>query len=354
MKLFCILLLVTGCCATALDPVYWLQRVETLQPWWHTQRNPHPQHSIIFVKTHKTASSTVTSILHRYCDQQHSVRCYVPRGMGGGLVQPPSSPPHISGNYSSPVQVYAQHTYYWPTFLHTLVPPPAPVLSLIRNPASRFLSMWDYRHFSWRGRKDIHNILQELPQELSQLPVDFHPFVEHDSAHRELCPPVPLWALSNSSEPSCVQTLRDMLSGKLALVLVTERLDESLVLLARSMGWSLKSIAYSSMKISAHSGQHNKPSKEVTEKLESWLSTDQLLYEVALALLDRRIESQDASFWQELEELKRLKKQVILDCFGQKQGLEFSPATCKLLLRDNLSWVAAQKSATPMTRRKTA
>lgn len=324
------------------NKTYWLQQVERITPWWPLTRVPSNRTDIIFIKTHKTASSTMSSIFHRYCAEYSStVKCYVPSGQGGAVVSPNLSAANLHRFSVEPVQVFAQHTQYWPNFLYTLVSEPAPIVTVIRNPVSRFLSTWDYRKFHWRGEHNIVKIVKGLSDDIHKLPPDFLPFLIHDSASVELCPQKPEWALSNASEPTCLQTLRDMMRGSLQLVLLTERLDEGLVLLARSMGWPLQVVVYSSMKVSGQHWLHSKPPPAVTQRIEGWLAEDKLLYEVAGALLDRRIESQDASFWTELREFQKLKERAHTDCIIGRHTL-FSESSCKHLHQDNLQWVAEE------------
>lgn len=324
---------------SSYDAELWLKRVESAQPWWPTTRRNSSMSSIIFVKTHKTAGSTVSSILHRYCAEVSSVSCYVPHGPGGTITRPSLSNRSLHlYNPSRYVQVHAQHTSYWPKFLHKLVPPPAPIISVVRQPVSRFLSSWEYHKFSWKRKSNIFEIVPRLPAEPHELPSGFRHYLQHESLRDELCPNHPDWALSNSSEPTCIQTLRDMLSGKLALVLLTEKLDESLVLLSRMMGWSLRSVVYSSMKVSGDHSKHNHPEPDVESRLQHWLETDMLLYRVAAALLHRRIESQDQSYWRELQKFRRLKAQAQREC-NSGNYRQFDALTCSRMHLDNVAWV---------------
>jgi len=316
--------------------------VESVKPWWPTTRSNTTETNTIFVKTHKTASSTVSSILHRFCEEHGNVTCFVPHGSGGTMTEPKNTAASLYAYNPRTVNLHTQHTYYWPVFLHKLVPEPAPMITIIRNPTSRFLSTWDYRKFRWRGRRDILNIIQELPLNQSELPADFKRYVDHDSAHVELCPSRPVWAISNVSEPSCVQTLRDMISGKLSLVLLTERLDEGLVLFSRMMGWSLHSVLYWSMKVSGRRSEHDSPSLSTVQKLENWLRLDVLLYQVASDLLDRRIQSQDSSFWSELKQFRQLRLKVETACGQKRYSREFTELDCRHFRQDNAAWVTKE------------
>lgn len=333
------LFLLLATASGSYDAEPWLERVESVQPWWLTTRCNRSSDSIIFVKTHKTAGSTVSSILHRYCAEMGNVSCYVPHAPGGTVTRPSLSNRSLHlYNPGEHVSVHAQHTSYWPNFLHRLVPSPAPIVTIVRHPVSRFLSSWEYHKFKWRRWSNIFDIVRKLPKEREKLPSDFRYYVEHESLHKELCPHQPEWAVSNSSEPSCIQTLRDMISGRLALILLTERLDEGLVLLSRMMGWSLRTVVYSSMKVSNTHSRHNSPESDVAASIERWLPEDMLLYRVAAALLNRRIESQDESFQQELREFHKLKALAQHDCSSGNHR-QFDALTCSRMHQDNVAWV---------------
>jgi len=84
------------------------------------------------------------------------------------------------------------------------------------------------------------------------------------------------------------------------LVGVTDRFDESLILVKRAFGWSLKDILYVSQKV-----DHTRPFRETigteTVKLiEGYNKLDIKLYEFARQLLEERISQQDSSFKREL------------------------------------------------------
>lgn len=320
------------------DAETWLKRVQSVQPWWPTTRCNRSSESIIFVKTHKTAGSTVSSILHRYCAETN-VSCYVPHGVGGTVTRPSLSNKSLHlYNPNRHVQVHTQHTSYWPNFLHRLVPRPAPIVTIVRHPVSRFLSSWEYHRFMWKRWSNIFEIVRKLPTERHKLPPDFSWYVDHESLHRDLCPNHPEWAVSNSSELSCTQTLRDIVSGRLALVLLAERLDESLVLLSRMMGWSLRTVVYSSMKVSGGHSRHNRPESDVAASIERWLPEDMLLYRVAAALLHRRIKSQDESFRHELRQFHKLKALAHQDCSNGNHR-QFDALACSRMHQDNVAWV---------------
>lgn len=304
---------------------------------------------LIFVKTHKTGGSTVSSILHRYCDEHRGVTCYTVGPIQHNADVLLKGKSWLERAQLPRVNIYTYHTRYWPKLLHAYVPEPAPVITIVRDPVARFLSGWDYKPKSWRGRSDIINIVREMPDDVNKLPQDFNKLLHANCVQQELCPDAPSWAISNVSEPTCLQTLRDMRSGKLALVMITEHMDESLVLLGRMMGWELRELLYLSMKNSSR--DHDHPPSDVATKIRHWLSEDMRVYEEALRLFKARIASETADFHLELLRFKQMKLDAHMDCSGLRLNGNrvVDECSCRLMRLDHADWVRKHMTRGKMT-----
>lgn len=311
---------------------------------WLTERVPDSerQNQLIFVKTHKTGGSTVSSILHRYCDE-HGITCYTAGPIEHSRDVVEGSERWFRSLHFPKVDIYTYHTRYWPVILQKYVSN-VPIITIVREPVSRFLSGWDYKPKDWRGRTDILNIVREMPDDVESLPEDFNKLLHANCIQQELCPDEPAWAVRNASEPTCIQTLRDMHNGALSLVMVTELMDESLVLLSRMMGWTLHEILYLSMKNnSLISSKHDHPPKDVAEKIKGWLKDDVLIYEEALKLLQERIAAQDSEFHMELLKFKSMKLLAHMNCNPTKvehtHHIIVDECTCRIMKLDHADWV---------------
>lgn len=326
---YCLLLLLLARCAVAA--------------WWPTQRNNSTQQRLIFVKTHKTGSSTLSSILHRYCDEHSGVICYTEGPIPRNAAVFGYTYDWFTHASFPPVDILSHHIRYWPTLLHAFVPEPAPIITIVREPAARFLSGWDYSHKHWGEERDIYSIVRQLPLDLEKLPEDFQTLLTANCYEQSLCPPGPLWAVRNASEPSCIQTLRDVRRGAISLVLITEHMDESLVLLGRALGWSLDELVYQSMKNSSAEvkSSHDHPPSDVVHKIHGWLRNDVILYQTALRLFEQRVAAQDASFRVEVERFRQKKLELRATCARRNQAAlgKADRSLCARLATDHGEWV---------------
>lgn len=322
-----------------------LVSVYAVEQWWPTRRNTNTtQQRLIFVKTHKTGSSTVSSILHRYCDEHEGVTCYTEGPIPRNAAVFSYTPEWFASTSFPQIDIYSNHLRYWPTLLHAFVPEPAPIITIVREPAARFLSGWDYARKKWRGQSDIFELVRHMPVELDQLPADFRELLFANSYEQSLCPSSPSWAIRNASEPSCIQTLRDIQRGVISLVMITERMDESLVLLGRVLGWSVEELVYRSMKNSSSSSteQHDSPPQDIVRKLHGWLRDDVILYQAALRLFEARVSSQDTSFWVEVQQLKQKKLELRAACSHHLRRSSVDQTLCTRLSLDHADWIRLQ------------
>jgi hypothetical protein len=92
------------------------------------------------------------------------------------------------------------------------------------------------------------------------------------------------------------------------LVGTTERFDETLVILASDLGWSLSDMVYRSRNVTAAREPRASLPREVEDKIRAWNIHDIALYERAGALLNGRIEGYGAAFESDLALLRELNR----------------------------------------------
>ena len=107
--------------------------------------------SIIFVKTHKTASSTVAALLKTNALLIWNASSFVPKPGRGGFKWDFEDPrlralsrlqlSDVTG--SAPYKIWSSHVVYHP-FLHVLVPGDPLLLTILRDPVKRLESAWLY------------------------------------------------------------------------------------------------------------------------------------------------------------------------------------------------------------------
>lgn len=320
----------------------------TSETWWPTERSLKTQQQLIFIKTHKTGGSTVTSVLHRYCDT-HTIKCSVQNELPVyHFSQIYDKKEHwLSTAHFQQLDIFASHVRYWPGYLQRFFRQPVPYITIVRDPVEKFVSGWLYAKKRWREEYNIVSVVDSLPEDYRDLPTDFINELQHNSLEAELCPTSPTWALTdsyNSSSTSCESTIDDIQQGKIALVMITERMDESLVLLARMLGWNTEDIVYSSMKDNSKNIVTVVPDR-VKQKIRGWLNTDVRLYEAARRLFQQRISSQSRDFTSDLLHFRTRNTEAALTCYllhkntTAAENRKFPNACdCARMSLDNSEW----------------
>jgi len=169
--------------------------------------------------------------------------------------------------------------------------------TIMRNPNERLVSFWAYL-------QDLHGVRNaSITQVLSQmLP---------DSMYRLLAP-----AGSNLDNPTAtMEAIKNSLRSSFALVGLTERFEETLLLLKRQ--GILHDISFRKHKVLAS----ERPSfdalpLEVQQEITKQNGLDQQLYDFAKELFEEKLREQDDSFWVELEEF-RAEQLKLFEEFGE-------------------------------------
>eukprot|EP01147_Barroeca_monosierra_P002803 gene2803-5646_t len=270
-----------------------------------------PKSKIVYVKTHKTGSSTLTNIFHRFA-HKHNLKAVLPKSntflgwpRSAGIPTSYVSLPGVEGNYDI---FCSAHTRYSRKYIEKIVPN-ADYITIFREPTSHFKSSWSY----W----DVPGHIQRV----SGMTVTMEQFLEdpetwfprglkgdRDLLHNS-------FAFDFGFDHTYTEDQVDDLISHLdtfALVLITEYMDASLVLLKRKLCWELEDVVYFALKVNKH-----KPrtviASEVREKILKLNWVDAKLYHHFNESLWRQIAA-EPNFQEELDEFKRLKDQLSTQC----------------------------------------
>mmetsp|Transcript_48600 Transcript_48600/g.89547 ORF Transcript_48600/g.89547 Transcript_48600/m.89547 type:complete len:388 (+) Transcript_48600:77-1240(+) len=272
--------------------------VQGLQATSSNRSNGDIIDKIVFLKLHNVGSSTMTGILHRYCEF-HSKTCYVLPGRlvpGLGIRRPTLSKEDIRGQLPvfkspnvPPLDIFAEHQVMEPTLLDDLVPGNFKI-SFFRDPLDRHMS--GLRHFADYNKTS--GIFEELTQSLQQN------IEVHDCSF-----PV----MSTQIMPDQVD--------ELDYVMLQEEYDTSLMMLRRTLGWPMFDMMYRSIK-SEHTeavlnasdtflAYISQPAESLNEATNSYLQhcagqTEQALYSAAKAKFQHQWESFTAEEQQQIQE----------------------------------------------------
>lgn len=262
--------------------------------------------NIIFLKTHKTASSTLSRVIFREMCENQMRRCFLPEAEHPGKTWNLDSPDDwkqiddLGANFN----VWVHHVIY-SRRIFRIISNPRIIVTIIRKPSNRFLSAWNWYEHEKKSNCDIKNFIKELKKFNSffgfiwsscffNTLFDFKYRTGLDATSSELVGKGKKESLSFISfllYPKGFQEfLSDVLLQKIFL-LVTERFDESLLIFSKLMNWPLYKLFYKSHKISnsSISQWNNVLSEEHSAILDQSQRFDFALYRVANLLLDRHI-----------------------------------------------------------------
>ncbi|KAG5844117.1 hypothetical protein ANANG_G00158090 [Anguilla anguilla] len=282
----------------------------------HPSPTLKPKHtSIAFLKTHKTASSTVQNLLFRFaerhnltvalpyqtCDHQF---CY-PRPFSARFVHPHTVPPRI----------ITSHMRLNVSELRRLMPNDTVYVTILREPASMFESLFSYynQHCQSFGRVPNGSLEAFLAD-----PGRYYRPEEKDSmyAHNTLT-----FDLGGDKDRPASDV--DYASGFIAgmervfsLVMIAEYFDESLVLLRHLLSWDLEDVLYVKLNMRV-SGSKQNLSAGLPARVRGWNALDARLYDHFNASLWRRLDALGPGcVAREVGLLRAARDRAVRGCFG--------------------------------------
>ncbi|KAF0304514.1 Galactosylceramide sulfotransferase [Amphibalanus amphitrite] len=216
-----------------------------------------PRRSIFFLKTHKCGSSTVQNILLRH-GERHALDFVLP-GQGNYIGSPepfqarwiPQSLRPRSGHY----HIFTHHTRLNVPETQRVMDPDAAWVTILRDPVTQFESAFDYNGFQRFWNKTLEERLG--PNQMA-FDLGYDPAI--------------------AAEPRLVKAMLKDVENAFDLVMITELMDESLVLLRRLMCWSTDDVV-SLPKNARFESRRTQLSAEQRAALEEFLSLDVTLYQ---------------------------------------------------------------------------
>lgn len=252
-----------------------------------------PVNKVGFMKTHKTASSTVQNILMRY-GREHEWNFVMMKE--GNHLGPPGNQYVLSRPFQSAWvknvpwsrMVAAQgynalvfHTMWNQKEVESLLGNGARYFTILRDPVDQFESMYNYVHFEQKFGLDLEEFVEQYVR--PGLPVR--------RVNGYLGRNQQFWDLGYA--PSDVDTLKKVkarieeVAANFHLVMIAEDFSSSLVLLSELLCWPLRDM--SSLKLNARrKSDKAKLSSRARALLKDWLWADVLLYSHFKKVLEQR------------------------------------------------------------------
>ncbi|KAK4301247.1 hypothetical protein Pmani_026582 [Petrolisthes manimaculis] len=320
-------LLMTCCCCFLLlstSTLLYYRQIHQLSPLFNTRavswmkdesevvKVCAPRSNIAFLKNHKCASSAIQNILFRYAEQ-HDLQPALPdhsNYFGGGLRTFRSEFYTGSPWAKLGVNIFAIHTKWNHDEVAKIMPNNTVYVTIIREPTSLFTSLFSYSLFQKRTGLTADEYILQTPVEGKRL-LGWLGFNQMT------------WDLGMIKEDmnnltKVARMVREA-SDRFDLVMVAERMEESLVLLAHLMCWPLSDVIVP--KLNARSDKyHFNMSQEILKVLQEKQAPDHLVYDH----FQRRFDSLVDAFGrermaQEVSKLRNLTKDLMTKCKMNKK-----------------------------------
>ncbi|XP_053324539.1 galactosylceramide sulfotransferase [Spea bombifrons] len=281
-------------------------------------QNCTPRHNLMFLKTHKTGSSTILNILFRY-GEKHHLRFAFPRGRNDFGYPEYFQRWQVEG-YRPGVcfNMICNHMRFQHSEVTTLLPSDAVYVTVLRDPALLFESSFQYfgravpLTWSLPGSGNEQKINTFLRSPLSYYdPGGFNAHYLRNLLMFDLGYDNDL----NAKDPMVGQVLEE-LDRRFHLVMLLEYFDESLLLLRDLMCWDMDDILY--FKLNARKDSNNSRLNSTMYRLaQEWNALDTLIYHYFNNTFWKRVENYGTErMKRDVMELRRRNEALKQECIA--------------------------------------
>ncbi|XP_058270539.1 galactose-3-O-sulfotransferase 2 isoform X2 [Hemibagrus wyckioides] len=272
-----------------------------------------PTNHVVFLKTHKTASSTILNILYRYGDT-HNLTFALPVNMHSQLYYPNFFMSHfVEGMKSHRVtnfHIMCNHMRFRGPEVRKVMPLDTFYFSILRNPVSMMESLFTYYKSipAFHNFKTLQDFLLDNGHSYSNTALSNHyalNILTFDFGFNNSAPQ------SEEELDKRAVAIISAVEREFHLILISEYFDESMVLLRHALCWTLEDVM--SFRLNSRSDKSRKSlSAEMIEKVKKWSSLDWRLYQHFNTSFWRRIDtSLGRAKLQEEVKLLRAKRAVL-------------------------------------------
>ena len=293
-----------------------------------------PIHHIYFLRTHKTGSSTVGTILVSYGVTRNHKIVLDPDLADMGWPASLKLNQFSSQVKSDEVKIFVSHIRYNKGPVNSVFPKPeAKYITIVRHPVSQFKSAWLYYRISILSHIPDNTIntflkssdaLQEMQKRMNKtkFPERYFHFSNSNLYDMGL-------EQENTQDMKLVESYIDKMEREFDLVMITEYFDESLILLKRLLCWEFQDIVY--IKLRSKKKKINFE-KEVENNILTWNRADAILYDHLNKTFWRKVREAGSSFDEELKTFRRINENYQEGCkFTEDQKCKLSKSNpCKI------------------------
>lgn len=256
--------------------------------------------NVLFLKTHKTGSSSIQNIFLRYGDY-HNLAFVLPGSTNyfghpepfNRRMLPLKSPSveHATLSKSSPYNIFTNHARFNYEEMKSIMPDDTVFVTILRNPVCLFESLVSFYNLAgFYGEKSFASVVDKFFTTSSNTSLNqsvlssrFYERYGRNQMSFDLG-----LEETNFDNPKMIMESIRKLDSQFDLVMIADRMDESLILLRHLLCWSQDDVI-----VFRHNARSLNPacnlSIDLQEKIRTFNIADQLLYDYFLAKLDHQI-----------------------------------------------------------------
>lgn len=282
-----------------------------------------PVNNVLFLKVHKTGSSTVTNILNRYGDERDLIFALPTED---SFHWPRRFEASYATTFGGTPNILCNHARYNRAPMHFLFPKETTrYITILRDPSAQLESVFNYY--------DIYGkTFQTQSSPMTPLESFFKNITFYQSRRVLDGLGVDLNLLKNPSlfdlgldreyheNLTMVHDYIRFLQQEFDLVMLMEYFDESLVLLKRHLCWKIEDILFFKLNERVEKEKQH-ISNHVREQIKKWNSADVLLYDVFNQTLWQKIMKEGTDFFEDLSIFKKEKEAMKNKCLQEGKFL---------------------------------
>ncbi|XP_022245142.1 galactose-3-O-sulfotransferase 4-like [Limulus polyphemus] len=285
-----------------------------------------PKKNVFFLKNHKCGSDTVQNILLRYGDNnnltflipKHGTSFWNPVNKPFSRERVKKLPWTILGDFN----IFCVHVRFDAHELHAVMPPDSVYIAIVREPISHFESTYNYFSLYKKYHVTLRDFSLMNKTQLLRKKIGF----------RERNPQLYDFGINGTyiQDTGFFQREIKKLDKIFDFVMITELMEESLVLLKNLMCWELKDVATFRKNVRSDTWRENDLSWKERVGIKTWNFGDDLLYKYFRNKFEKKLSEFGLDNMQrEIKQLRQINNQIFLECVSNMEASSTLPRPLK-------------------------
>ncbi|XP_030072787.1 galactose-3-O-sulfotransferase 2 [Microcaecilia unicolor] len=277
----------------------------------------HPVTNVMFLKTHKTGSSTVLNIMYRFIENHHLTVALPVKGNIFNYPWPFKAAyvngfPDIWQKYN----MMCNHLMFNLIEVQKVMPNNTFYFSILRNPVSLLESSYTYfKILPFFVKSETLDQFLASPDSYYKPNEMYHMLAKNTMWYD--------FGYDNSAEDreDYVHSVLDEIEQRFQLLLIAEYFDESMILLKNALCWDLEDVVYFKHNFRSQDTIQNL-TQESRERAKQWFSLDWKLYQHFNRTFWKRIQDTIGleNMQKEVKKLQARQKELMTICIQKGRG----------------------------------